>query len=489
MKTKQTVNKKLLNLKPVRQQESQHRKKILFVFLFIGLLVFIGIYCFKAMQYDDRYFPNTKFNGIDIGNKTYTEALKKIDEKTEDYTLTLNLNGKAWQKINVNDVNNKKDCERLLKQNLKKQDTFSWPKAYFEQTTITFPSAIDSTKVDQRLSDIKMDLVNYNANQKSATNACLTIKDGKAHIVPGKNGTKIQVNLAMSEIKKALYEHKAVLNLNDYVMKPNITADSPKLKEDQEKVEAICAEKVEYQMNGKTVTIPSQKIAEWLILNEHGEVDLDKDKVYAFMTKFAEKNTPTDHNYRFHSTESGEVKVPFESYTWTINVDKETPALIQDILKGKDVQRTPITNGAASPKGKIIGDTYVEVDLAKQKLFIYEKGKKVLSTNVVTGKPSSPTPIGVQYVWKKERNAVLRGPGYASPVAYWMPIDWTGVGLHDANWQPAFGGNLYREGYGSHGCVNISPAVMPQVYNTVAVGTPVLVFNGNETPAQQKEEE
>ncbi|MFS6998622.1 L,D-transpeptidase family protein [Carnobacterium maltaromaticum] len=61
-------------------------------------------------------------------------------------------------------------------------------------------------------------------------------------------------------------------------------------------------------------------------------------------------------------------------------------------------------------------------------------------------------------MWNREPNAILRGVDYETPVKYWMPIDWDGVGIHDSNWQPAYGGNLYLT-VGSHGCINTPPGV------------------------------
>ena len=78
---------------------------------------------------------------------------------------------------------------------------------------------------------------------------------------------------------------------------------------------------------------------------------------------------------------------------------------------------------------------------------------------------------------------VLRGnivpatgkPEYVTPVKYWARITWSGVGFHDATWQPAFGGELYKQGYGSHGCINMPLNAVAQFYQMIAVGCPVIV--------------
>ena len=36
-------------------------------------------------------------------------------------------------------------------------------------------------------------------------------------------------------------------------------------------------------------------------------------------------------------------------------------------------------------------------------------------------------------------------PIYKQEVRYWMQFTWSGVGFHDADWQPAFGGESVSE--------------------------------------------
>ncbi len=41
----------------------------------------------------------------------------------------------------------------------------------------------------------------------------------------------------------------------------------------------------------------------------------------------------------------------------------------------------------------------------------------------------------------KQRDATLKGQGYASPVKFWMPFN-GGIGFHDASWRNTFGGTI-----------------------------------------------
>ena len=84
------------------------------------------------------------------------------------------------------------------------------------------------------------------------------------------------------------------------------------------------------------------------------------------------------------------------------------------------------------------------------------------------------TPRGIYRFQGKVRNAVLRGPGYAQPVSYWMPF-WNGYGLHDASWRSNFGGSIYTYN-GSHGCVNIPPWRAGEFYDIVRAGTVIYIY-------------
>lgn len=122
---------------------------------------------------------------------------------------------------------------------------------------------------------------------------------------------------------------------------------------------------------------------------------------------------------------------------------------------------------------KEIEDTFVIIDLSEQQLWLYDNNNLILTTLVVTGKDTTPTRIGLFKIKNKERDRYLIGEDYQSFVKYWMPFD-GGIGLHDASWRKKFGGTIYQKN-GSHGCVNMPSSVTDDIYETVSVGTKVLV--------------
>lgn len=443
----------------------------------VGAAVILGGGYFAASHYYQNHFlPNTTISDINVSGLTASQATQKVKEKLKNETLTLTVGSTEWTTINKETFIDENKINTVIQEKLANQTSYAWPLAYVNKQSLTIQQAMDKTKIDNQASTFKKMVQSYNTNKQSAVNANLVYENDKIVYTEAKNGTKLEVSKATKAIQQALLEDKDTLNLGELVQKPTITKDSPSLKDKVTQMEQISKIKAYYSFNGKKVQIPDSEIKSWLMLDDNGEIALNQEKVQAYVEKMADKYNTYKHNVAFKSTKQGTVELPADIYSWSINTTTETAALSAEILKGKDFTRTPITTGSASAKGSFIGNTYIEVDLKNQHMWYYKDGKLYLDTDIVSGKPTQETPTGYFYVWNKERNTVLKGQDYASPVSYWMPIDWTGVGIHDSDWQEAYGGTRWKDGYGSHGCVNTPPTVMAKLYNATKVGTPVVIL-------------
>ena len=101
----------------------------------------------------------------------------------------------------------------------------------------------------------------------------------------------------------------------------------------------------------------------------------------------------------------------------------------------------------------------------------------MLESDFVSGNVSRghTTPPGIFSITYKQRDAVLKGEGYASPVKFWMPFN-GGIGFHDASWRSSFGGSIYKNG-GSHGCVNMLYDKAKELFENVYAGMPVICYD------------
>lgn len=129
--------------------------------------------------------------------------------------------------------------------------------------------------------------------------------------------------------------------------------------------------------------------------------------------------------------------------------------------------------------GQSVGNTYIEVSIKEQRMWLYKNGEYVLDTYVVTGNDDGyhNTPTGVYSIFQKQSPALLVGAGYASPVDYWLAFTHSGCGIHDSSWRSSgeYGGTTYK-GNGSHGCVNTPYNKVRTIYNNVGIGTKVVLY-------------
>lgn len=445
------------------------------------LLIALGGYTFQANSYEERFLPKTFVGEVDVSQLTVNEANNQLNKQFNDLSFALLDHKNEWKSLKKTDFGLQTEFSDELKKLQKEQNPWTWGLSYFskKKTFDLSQAAFDEEKLAESTTSLQEELTAWNKERPQTKNATLTRGEDGFSITPEIQGDNIDVEAAMEAIKEQLLAGKSSLELTTFVQKPTITEKDPKLTEELTSINRIAQVEGTYVINGNSFQIPVETIDDWIIYQE-GKVDLDRDKVYQYVTQLgADYNTSTNPS-DFNSTLRGTVSVPAGALSWTISPDSETDGLIADILSGESFSRSPIAQGSANSGSPLFGNTYIEVDMVNQHMWYYQNGELALDTAIVTGKPSTPTPPGVFYAWNKKLDEVLRGfnddgSKYASPVKYWVPIDWTGVGIHDSDWQPAYGGELWKT-VGSHGCINTPPGVMAKLYNMIEVGTPVLVF-------------
>lgn len=133
--------------------------------------------------------------------------------------------------------------------------------------------------------------------------------------------------------------------------------------------------------------------------------------------------------------------------------------------------------------GQTPSGTWVEVCIETQQMYMYVNNKLYVSTPVITGYAYNDrrTTKGYHHVLSKASPANLRGSYGGSSwnvtVSYWLGFTGDGQGIHDATWQPNFGGEYYKNSSrGSHGCVNTPTSAVSKIYSKAYVGMPVIVY-------------
>lgn len=107
---------------------------------------------------------------------------------------------------------------------------------------------------------------------------------------------------------------------------------------------------------------------------------------------------------------------------------------------------------------------WIDIDLSEQRLYAFEGQEIIRSFIVSTGKPQTPTPVGLFSVWIKLRYDDMSGPGYYLPDVPYTMYFYSGYGIHGTYWHDNFGTPM------SHGCVNMVTEEAGWLFNWSHVG-------------------
>ena len=456
-------------------------KKIILITAGIICGVLAAIYIGFSVFFMNHFFFRTTINGMPVAGCTADKVEKNAEESVKGYALDIAERDGKSETISGDDFGLKAESDGNMEKLLKKQNGFAWIVKLFKPDHLTSETLVsyDEDKLKSVADDLDcMD----EKNQKEPVDARISEYDAKNGftIEEEQEGTAVDQDKTFAAIKDAVDGLSGSVDLEQAgcYKEPSVTADDEKLKTACDALNKYLKSSITYQVGDQSQTLDASTFASWLSLDDDLQPVVDQAAVDDYVSGLADKYNTCYGNKTLNTSYGTTVSIGNVHYGWKVDNAAEAAAIISDLEGGAPVTRDlNYSMTAASHGANDYGDSYVEVNLTGQHLFLYKNGSLVLETDVVTGKPdgSHETPPGVFGITYCERNATLRGANYATPVSYWMPFNGD-IGLHDATWQPAFGGTLYKT-RGSHGCVNLPLGVAQQIFDNVEAGFPVLCYD------------
>lgn len=440
-----------------------------------------AVYVGMGQKYKRVYFPNTTINGLDVSGLTPDEVKKQITDETSGYTMTLQERGGENEAIRGSDIDLHPEFDGTLEKILENQSPLAWGFhiGRYVDYTIDTMAVFDDAKLSAVVSGLKC-LTPEKAVAPQNAYISNYISGTGYEIVPEEQGASPDPQLLSDAVKNAILNFQENLSLEDAQVyeKPQITAESEALNAELAAWNKYVHTTVTYRFGSRNEVLDGEKIHTWLVSDGQGGVSLDESKIGEYVSWLAQTYN-TAYKPKSLKTSYGQtVTISKSVYGWKINQKEETEALKQILLSCESQEREPVySQTAAVHDENDYGNTYVEINLTAQHLFFYKEGKLVIESDFVSGNESRgwSTPAGAYPLTYKQRNATLKGQNYATPVSYWMPFN-GGIGMHDAYWRSSFGGKIYKTN-GSHGCINLPPAVAKTVYENISAGMPVLCYH------------
>ena len=458
------------------------------------ICVLFLIYLAFSLFFIKHYYFGTMIGSIDCGGRTAEEAEILIAEKAKEYVLAIQGREGMEATVSASDIGVQFLVDDRLDQIAKRQNGFGWPSFLWKSKEHEMPVTVlyEDDLLEKRMSEI---LLFQPSVMRRPTDAYIGEYDQESGIYPiieEDKGTFVDKKKAKEAIVHAIENMEEFLSLEeaDCFVKPEVDRENEELVQFCGRLNRYVTSRIVYDWNGTEEIVDGSLIHEWMEIDrENQRVTLNEEAVREYINTLSRKNDTFGRIREFHTSENEDIYLEPGTYGWRVDRAGETEELIKLIRSGRQTGREPKYLYTAAVKGQDdIGDSYVEIDLTDQHLWLYVDGKLVTESDFVSGNVARgyDTPTGVYGLTYKTLNATLKGQGYATPVDFWMPFNGN-VGMHDAKWRKEFGGDIYKKN-GSHGCINLPREAAEKIYEHVYKGFPVICYVHEKVPEKDEDE-
>lgn len=442
-----------------------------------------AIYIESSLLFVNRFPFHTTINGVNVSLLSEQAAIRKLTNLPAHYVLTINGRGNLQDTIRASEIGLKNQVDPSLAKLASFRGNYAWPLSLFTHRDYR----VMTTPVydEDRLAERAKNLIFYDKDKVINPSDAVMESVGDTYtIVPEEEGTRLNEGRTMSAIEAALSDESSFLDLDaeGCYEAPGVTSDDSDLVNQTQIMNKFGSLELTLQFGDapdEQETIDANTIASWVSSEENGTVTFDAEAIRQYVDGLNEKYTNFGADREFRTTEGRVITVKGGNYGYWLDVDATAQAIQGALTGGTGGTLDPVWHQKGNAFGTDdIGDSYVEIDLDNQHVYVYEDGELKVETDCVSGKATNghATPDGVYHIAFKQLDATLRGENYESHVHYWMPFN-MGIGLHDATWRSRFGGDLYVRG-GSHGCINLPLDKAKEIYELVYSGEPVIVYGG-----------
>ncbi len=489
-------------------------------------LVYLG----GCFYYSGHYLPNTSLNGTDVSSCSPEKARERLAAAAADYTLTISGRDGLTATLPGSEISYSISCDEDLAAQIRAGSPFRWPLQLWTRTELSASCAgfYDAAQLREKVSALPFF---RSENIRQPGDAVCSYTDGSYQVVAGDPGTVPLEDGILQTIEAALSAGLSEVTLgDDCYREAALTPDNAQLQETCAVLNQILDMTVTISFDDKEETLTREQLASFIappataadsaestsdtagtasddsstasdsntasadtesVLSEEEQlqaemearlsnIDFQDTAITEYVASLAESYDTYGKDREFTTHDGETVTVAGGDYGWQMDQEGTVTVLKAFLTAGESGSFEPVwTKEAASFGDTDIGDTYAEVNLDHQKVYLYVEGKCILETDCVSGKAIDAdriTPTGTYSINYRKSPAVLKGADYESPVTFWMPFN-RGVGFHDATWRSKFGGSIYLAS-GSHGCVNLPYSAAETLYENVYSGMPVVVYGG-----------
>jgi hypothetical protein len=443
--------------------------------IFIAFIVLI--YLLITLYFTKHFFFHTVINGVDVSLKSYRDAELVINNYIKGYELELIERNGETEVIKGSEIGFHYNSKNSISTVYQRQNKFHWISSLFKARNYYIKDlyVFHKDKLNNKLN--KLNCLNNRIIEPQ--NVTFKYSNGSFEAVKEEYGNKIIKDNLFGEVEKFILLGKQMLDLDRQhcYENPKYTLSSAKTMNTKNLLNKYISASITYQFGSHKEVVDKNILKNWLKVDNDLEVVISQTALKNYMKRLSYQYDTVGTTRSFKASTGKMVEVEGGLYGWKIDREAEKKALEENIRQGSVVEREPIyIQRALSREKNEIGDTYIEINITRQHLWLYKDGKLITEGPVVTGNPNRgfATVVGTYFLNYKQKDSTLTGPGYEAKVTYWMPF-YGSMGLHDATWRSSFGGEIYKR-RGSHGCVNAPLYLAKKVFENVDEGIPIIIY-------------
>jgi nitrate reductase NapAB chaperone NapD len=482
------------------QDNSHNKSDKLFYPIILGFLIFVmivGISVYGYIQYyQDKIYPGVKVASFDVGGFDKLKALDVIQsriDKLESVGIMIENTDEGEKTVRYGDLGisfdkdkTYTDAYQFARENnnmlLQAKDVFL---ALFKDINVSLAMDIDMEKTKEVLNKMAVSRV------KMSENAYFELKDDRIEIVKDKSGEEVDFEKFMDDLKQIVNSRNIHGKVVLVIREKEADVVFEDLKHLTDKIENEIQKNIVFKSTQLTYSPSKEDVVKWfkIVKRSKAQLEICEDGVAHYVNLMAQKidKHPVDEKV---NSETGEI-ISKGSDGYTLDKDQVVLDIKQALEEGnqqvvinlhireekkKQIMIKPKKQDDAGGTPGLAEGRYIEVNLSRQKLYLYEGDDFVAQYTVSTGAWDTPTPVGTRSIGSKNPRAWSAKFGLYMP--YWMDIG-GGYGIHEL---PEWPGG-YKEGEShlgtpvSHGCIRLGVGAAGHVYDWAPIGTPVFIRN------------
>ena len=469
---------------------NHHAARIVGIVFGIILGTLLVVYLVGVAVFSGHFWPKAKIDSSDISFKTPDEVASILERGIDDYSLRVHGDGLDVT-LSAHEAGVQFDAERIAEDMFAQANQWAWPVEAFSDhdETDSLVATLDKSGIADKLHQA---IDKVNANTEAPANATVAFDENAKMftIVKEKYGTQINADVVMQDLANAVatLEHEVVLD-ERALSQPTTFSTDQCVVDAAAKANGMILANVQLMMAGKSgPVLDAAIIGPCIAIGDDLSVTLNEDALGAWADEVVSAYSTVGSTRTYLRADGAQFSVSGGSYGWKVDrnalLDFAKAAIESDQTGQADLPCSQTAGAWNGVGGRDWGARYIDIDLSAQHARLFdENGAVIWESDIVSGKPtgssSSLTPTGVYVINSNSGGSTLKGTNedgtkYETPVTYWMPFVGNLIGLHDASWQSSFGGSRYKDGAGSHGCVNLPVDKAAELHNLCHAGDVVV---------------